>query len=116
MAVNADTLIPIRMRHVHKALGLWLLLIIAQQGAVVHDLSHFSRVSHAGSRVDSQTAADAACALCPAFAQVVTPAFSHAFHIPPLVRAASERIAEPPHLAIDAAVPQPRSRDPPSLS
>ena len=104
------------MRHVFKALGLWLLLIVAQQGAVVHDLSHFSRVNHAGARVDSQTAADAACALCPAFAQVVTPAFSHTFHIPPLVRAASERITEPRYLAIDAAVPQPRSRGPPSLS
>ena len=104
------------MRHVFKALGLWLLLIVAQQGAVVHDLSHFSRVSDAGSRVDSQTAADAACALCPAFAQVVTPAFSHAFYVPPLVRAAPERISEPNYSAIDAAVPQPRSRGPPTLS
>ena len=105
-----------RMRHVLKALGLWLLLIVAQQGAVVHDLSHFSRVTHAESRVDSQTAADAACALCPAFAQVVTPAFSHAFHVPPLGPAVPERILEPRHSAITAAVPQPRSRGPPTLS
>jgi hypothetical protein len=104
------------MRHVIKALGLWLLLIAAQQGAVVHELSHFSRASNATARVDSRVAADAACVLCPVFAQVLTPAFSHAFHIPPLVRAASERIAEPRYFPIDAAVPQPRSRGPPSLS
>ena len=107
---------PIRMRHVFKAICLWLLLTVAQQGAVIHDLSHFSRVNHAGLRVDSQTAADAACALCPAFAQVVTPAFGHAFHVPPLVRAAPERISAPHYSAIDAAVPRPRSRGPPTLS
>ena len=104
------------MRHVIKALGLWLLLIVAQQGAVVHELSHFSRISQAEPGVDSQTAADAACALCPAFAQVVTPAFSHAFYVPPLVRAVPERISAPHYSAITAAVPQPRSRGPPTLS
>ena len=104
------------MRHVFKALGLWLLLIVAQQGAVAHDLSHFSRVSHAGSRVYSQPAADAACALCPNFAQVVTPAFTHAFYVPALARAAFERIAAPHYSAITAAVPQPRSRGHPILS
>ena len=108
---------PVRsMRHVFKTLGLWLLLLVAQQGAVVHELSHFSRVNHAGLELDSRIAADTTCAQCPAFAQVFTPAFSHAFFIPSLLRAAAARLSEPRYAAIDAAVPQPRSRGPPSLS
>ena len=58
--------------------------------------------------------ADTTCALCPAFAQVVTPAFSHSFHIPVLLRAALDRGADPLFVAVDAAVPTPRSRGPPS--
>jgi hypothetical protein len=101
------------MRQVLKSLGLLLLLLIAQQGAVVHEVGHLSEISSNGSRVDASLA-DAACALCPAFAQVVTPAFSHSFHVPVLVRAAFERSAPPPYTVVDAAVPTPRSRGPPS--
>lgn len=109
-------LIRTRMSHVFKTLGLWLLLIVAQQGAFVHEVGHFSPAGHVGQRVDAKAVSDATCAQCPAFAQVVTPAFSHAFHVPHLVRAAAARISEPRHAAIDVAVPQPRSRGPPSLS
>jgi hypothetical protein len=104
------------MRHLYRALTLVLLLITAQQGAVVHELSHVSGASNGELRVQSNGAADTTCAQCPAFAQVVTPAFSHSFHIPLLVRFALEPISEPRYLAIDAAVPRPRSRGPPSLS
>ena len=104
------------MRHVYRALILVLLLIAAQQGAVVHELSHVSGASNGELRVHSNGAADTTCAQCPAFAQVITPAFSHSFHIPLLVRFALEAISEPRYLAIDAAVPRPRSRGPPSLS
>jgi hypothetical protein len=99
-----------------KALGLLLLLLMAQQGAVVHELSHVSRLSHAGAQLDSRAAADTTCAQCPAFAQVVTPAFSHAFHIPVMVLIATQRSSELRIVAIEAAVPHPRSRGPPSLS
>lgn len=104
------------MRQLIKSLGLLLLLMVAQQGAVVHELSHVSGASDGELRVQSNGAADTTCALCPAFEQVVTPAFSHSFHIPLLVRFALEVISEPRYLAIDAAVPRPRSRGPPSLS
>lgn len=104
------------MRQLFKSLGLLLLLMVAQQGAVVHELSHVSGASNGELRVQSDGAADTTCALCPAFAQVVTPAFSHSFHIPPLVRFALERVTEPRYAAIDAAVPRPRSRGPPFLS
>jgi hypothetical protein len=111
------------MRQVLKSLGLLLLLLIAQQGAVVHEIGHLSEVSSSdvgSSDVGSSEArssaglADAACALCPAFAQVVTPAFSHSFHIPVLLRAALERGTDPRYIAVEAAVPTPRSRGPPS--
>jgi len=52
--------------------------------------------------------------LCPAFAQVVTPAFSHSFHIPVLLCAALERGTEERFIAVETAVPTPRSRGPPS--
>ncbi len=104
------------MRQVFKALGLLLLLMVAQQGAVVHELSHVSGANNVELLVQSGGTADTTCALCPAFAQVVTPAFCHSFHIPLLVRFALERVSEPRYAAIDAAVPRPRSRGPPSLS
>src|ERR1700722_3302278 len=99
-----------------KALGLVLLLLLAQQGAFEHELSPFSPSNIAASQAEPSGAADAPCALCPAFAQVVTPAFSHSFHIPLLVRFALVVVSKPRVAAIDAAVPRPRSRGPPSLS
>src|ERR1017187_11009400 len=104
------------MRQVFKALGLLMLLMVAQQGAVVHELSHVTGVRSEVLRAQSGGVEDTTCALCPAFAQVVTPAFSHAFYVPPLVRAVPERISAPHYSAITAAVPQPRSRGPPTLS
>jgi hypothetical protein len=104
------------MRSVLKSLGLLLLLLVAQQGAVVHELSHLSGVGGTELRVQANSALDASCAQCPAFAQVVTPAFSHSFHIPLLVRVDAGLSAEPRICAIDTAVPRPRSRGPPSSS
>jgi len=104
------------MKHAFRALSLLLLLLLAQQGAVVHELSHVFRAGDAQLQVESGGVADPTCALCPAFAQVATPAVSHAFHIPLLGRAAQLRSAELSSSAIDASVPKPRSRGPPSLS
>jgi hypothetical protein len=104
------------MRHFLKSLSLLFVLMVAQQGAVVHELSHVFRAVDAQLKVESGGVADTACALCPAFAQVATPAFSHAFHVPLLGRAAPLLASEPLHAAVDASVPQPRSRGPPSLS
>ena len=104
------------MRQVFKTLSLLLLLMVAQQGAVVHELSHVSDSNHVGLRAQTDGGADKTCALCPSFAQCVTPAFSHSFHIPLLVRLALDPVSEPRYAAIDAAVPRHRSRGPPSLS
>jgi hypothetical protein len=100
------------MRHVVKCLSFLLLLMAAQQGAVVHELSHVSSIG--GPELPlADGVADTTCALCPAFAQVSTPAFSPSFHLPLLVRIALETSAEPISAAIDTAVPRPRSRGPP---
>jgi hypothetical protein len=98
-----------------KALGLLLLLLAAQQGAVVHELSHVAKLT-GGSLHQDAGSTDSQCALCPAFAQAVAPAFSHSFHVPLLLPIRAELVAELQHVAIDAAVPQARSRGPPASS
>jgi hypothetical protein len=103
------------MRNVFKALGLLLLLLTAQQGAVDHELRHACSAHQAELGIDSGVAADATCALCAAFAQAGSPTFSHAFKIPSLVRTTSQLTPEPRFVALSAAVPRPRSRGPPSL-
>ena len=112
-ALTSEFVADIRMRQVLKSLGLLLLLLVAQQGAVVHEVGHLAEISSNEAQVNAGLA-DATCALCPAFAQVVTPAFSHSFHIPVLLRATLDRGADPLYVAVDAAVPTPRSRGPPS--
>ncbi len=104
------------MRNALKALGLLLLLLTAQQGAVDHELGHFSNTGTAQMRLNAGGVVDTTCALCPAFAQVVTPAFSHSFHIPLLVRTPAQRIHERRCAVGDSDAPRPRSRGPPSLS
>jgi hypothetical protein len=104
------------MKHGFRALSLLLLLMIAQQGAVVHELSHVFQASDTQLKVELGGVADTTCALCAAFAQVVTPAVSHSFHVPLIGRAAPLRAAELPTSSVDAAVPKARSRGPPSLS
>lgn len=99
------------MNYVIKLLGLLLLLILAQQGAVVHELSHVAGGSMA---IDaSSIVLDSSCAQCPAFAQVVAPAFSHSFGVPSLARTAYEVGAAPVYAPVEIATPQPRNRGPP---
>jgi hypothetical protein len=97
-------------------LGLMLLLISGQQGAVVHELGHFAGAHTPEVSKASGEAADPACALCPSFAQAASPAFSHSFVLPRLVRAYLERRVEAPVGAAGAAAPAPRSRGPPFVS
>ncbi|MDE1922663.1 MAG: hypothetical protein KGI55_04510 [Gammaproteobacteria bacterium] len=91
-----------------------MLLISTQQGAMVHEFGHLFGATRAESRVSAPAGADAACPFCAEFAQVVAPAFSHAFAMPALVLAQPELGIDAAHSAITAAVPTPRSRGPPS--
>ncbi len=104
------------MQKLFKALGLWLLLLLAQQGAVEHDLGHYSAPRLVGINAGPSTAADGPCALCPAFAQAATPAFSHSFRIPLPATFALAIVAQRLVSAIHVFVPHPRSRGPPALS
>ena len=104
------------MTRPYKALGLLFLLILTQQGAVVHELGHLFGAIRLEARVDAPTGVDTACPLCAEFAQVVAPAFGHTVEIPTLVLAEPELGDQISHPAITAAVPTPRSRGPPSFS
>lgn len=104
------------MKHLFQAFSLLFVLIMAQQGAVVHEIDHVSLAHSAGVHVESGGTADNTCALCPAFAQVVTPTFSHSFPLPHIVRSSLQPSAEPRYSVIDAAIPTPRSRGPPVRS
>jgi hypothetical protein len=97
-----------------QAAFLALLLITAQHGALLHELGHYSQAQSV--QVDAATgASDATCALCPVFAQASSPAFSHAFVLPELLRAEFVRAATLLFAVVDTAIPRPRSRGPPSL-
>jgi hypothetical protein len=104
----------ITLRNLGYSLGLWLLLL-TQQGAFAHEISHQLHSSTEIAAADGMQRAEAACALCPAYAQVVTAAFTHSFQIPTLERCAPDRGAPSRQTRIDAAVPRPRSRGPPLL-
>jgi len=102
------------MKALCHALLLVLLLIATQQGAVVHEVGHVAGTHGLDARADGGRGAESDCALCPAFAQVVTPAFSHAFHVPLLVRVGAERVVELRQAVPTAELISPRSRGPPS--
>jgi hypothetical protein len=104
------------MRHALKLIGLLAVLLLAQQGAVIHELSHVFGAAHsAGSNIDTR-GTDTACAQCPAFAQATAAAFSHSFQIPLHVLLTVQLASELTVAAIEAALPDPRSRGPPALS
>jgi hypothetical protein len=107
---------PKFLKHLSMVLGLMLFLVSGQQGAVVHELGHFAGTHTSDCSKAPGDSLDPACALCPSFAQAASPAFSHSFVVPLLVRAYIERRVEAPIGAATAAAPTPRSRGPPFVS
>jgi hypothetical protein len=99
------------MRSLVKFLSLLLVLLVAQQGALDHEIGHLTRAANLNL---SSAVFDPSCAQCPAFAQVATPAFSYSFHVPLLILAAADRMSALPSALINAAALEPRSRGPPS--
>jgi hypothetical protein len=103
------------MRKLHISLGLALLLLLAQQGAVLHELSHLTRVgSNAEVHVQGDTLLEKTCELCLAFSQVANPAGNTiaVVRFEPSSCAAGARIS---CAATPADTPTPRSRGPPSF-
>jgi hypothetical protein len=99
------------MRPLLKLLSLLWVLLVAQQGALDHEIGHLARAANLNL---STAVLDPSCAQCPAFAQVATPAFSYSFHVPLLILAAADQMSAPPSALISAAALEPRSRGPPS--
>lgn len=102
------------MRKLTLSLGLALLLLTAQFGAVLHEVSHICRVgTNVHERVHSDTALEKICDLCVAFSQVATPAgnsVAAAEFAPTSCRAGPLSLC-----TVDTAdVLTPRSRGPPS--
>jgi hypothetical protein len=107
---------PRLLKHLSMVLGLMLFLISGQQGAVVHELGHFEGAHTPELSKAPADSLDPTCALCPSFAQAASPALSHSFVLPLLVRAYIERWDEVPIRGASAAAPAPRSRGPPFAS
>jgi hypothetical protein len=105
------------VRRTSLPLLLSVLLVLVQQGAVLHELGHLSGGGqHAGValRAQAQGSGAAQCLSCEAFAQVANPASGAA------VSTAADPatfipIAGPDHAVASADSPTPRSRGPPSV-
>src|SRR3569832_2853312 len=102
------------MRKLYISLGLTFLLLTAQFGAVLHEVSHICRVSrNVHAQVHADTALEKMCDLCVAYSQLANP-FGNtvaATHFEPTSCAAGLL----PWCAVTAVdVLTPRSRGPPS--
>jgi len=103
-----------QMRRLYFSWVVSLLLVSAQQGALLHEIGHFSRAPlTSGATLRAEPLLEnATCLTCEAFAQVANPAGA------PVAGAAADPAAFVPipesGCAIVAAeVPSPRSRGPP---
>lgn len=102
------------MRKLYISLGLAFLLLTAQMGAVLHEVSHICRVStNAREQVHADTALEKMCDLCVAYSQVANP-FGNTVAVArfePTSCAAGLLLT---HAVVAADVPTPRSRGPPT--
>jgi len=103
------------MRKLHISLALSLLLLLAQQGAMLHELSHLARAGSTAAGLQADSSFDKACELCLAFSQLghTAGATGHAVHFEPSAHAVR---AIPRSAATPADVPTARSRGPPLAS
>jgi hypothetical protein len=103
------------MRKLHISLGLALLLLTAQLGAVLHEVSHICRVgTHAREQVHADTFLEKACDLCVAFSQVANPA-GNTVDVARFEPSSCAAGSIAPCAATPADVLTPRSRGPPAF-
>jgi hypothetical protein len=93
-----------------------LLLVFAQHGAVLHELSHLSHgtPSHGVTLRPGEQLENGLCLTCEAFAQVANPA-AGASVSPAIDPAVLVPIPDPGYAIVGTDVPQPRSRGPPQV-
>ena len=104
------------MRKLHISLGLALLLLLAQQGAVLHEVSHICRIgTNVQAQVHADTVLEKTCELCIAFSQAANPAGNtvHVGQFEPSSCAAGPKAA---CAVTPADVLTPRNRGPPSFA
>jgi len=102
------------MRRFRIALTLPLLLLFAQQGAVLHELSHIVRTGGPQQRYEENLLQGKLCQACLAFEQVGNPA-SAAIAVLPAIPAVHNDVSAPQYSIIAAQVPIPHSRGPPRV-
>jgi hypothetical protein len=101
-----------------RRLSLWLLLslllVIAQQGAVAHEISHYADDVSQSQQKNKQSPADKFCEKCLAFAQIAG-SVNTELPVLPLLLLTYDHTPQAPAAFIAADAPAYRSRDPPSL-
>ncbi|HEY2201999.1 MAG TPA: hypothetical protein VGH56_08925 [Solirubrobacteraceae bacterium] len=105
------------MRRLRLAWVLPLLLVLAQHGAVLHELSHLQRNAHSQApalRADVDVLDSGPCLTCEAFAQVLSPAAPAAITLT-ATPAAFVSPTAPRYAIVTADAPTPRSRGPPQV-
>jgi hypothetical protein len=104
------------MRRVSLSWLLSLLLVLAQNGALLHGLGHLAHASPAGGTATSELSAqaDGPCGTCEAFAQVANPATGGAFELPRFVPPPGA-VPAPRYSILVAETPTARSRGPPQI-
>jgi len=104
------------MRRASLSWLLSLLLLLAQQGALLHGLGHLSHASHSqGAGLSELNAQDSGpCGTCEAFAQVANPAAGSSPELP-VFRCKPGAVAAPCYSILIADTPTARSRGPPQI-
>jgi len=103
------------MRRVRLHFVLPLLLLFAQHGALIHEISHVAYLGQAQGaqlRTDEHLLDSRICATCYAFAQVTSPAVGSLVTLPP-PDCVHLRSLDLTNAVISAESPTPRSRGPP---
>jgi len=99
---------------IRLALVLPLLLVFAQQGAMLHELSHIRPVGSDPVRYENDLFAGKICDTCAAFAQVGNPA-SASVAVLPTVATVRHYVSAPLYSIVAAKALAPRSRGPPRV-
>jgi hypothetical protein len=103
------------MRRVYFSWVVSLLLVLAQHGALLHELSHLHHAGvPAGASLQPDLTDDGPCLTCEAFAQVASPAAGRAA-TPAVAPAALIPAPAPSYAVVAANAPTPRSRGPPQV-
>ena len=117
-AATEDSVVhpPPRLKGQHwrkllRSLALPLLLLVAQQGAVLHELTHYAAAEAQGGK--KQSPPEDVCDLCLAFAQVGSAATPQSVGTPLLTDLSHQLTPVLPVVAGAIHVPAERSRGPP---